>query len=857
MLDPTTVGSPDFGRLFDATLDGQIYAQPLVAGGVVLVATETNQVYALEPATGAVLWSRDLGTPWNPLDLNCRDLVPSIGVTGTPAVDAATNTAYLVSKTYVSGSSGAAQWLAHALDLGTGAERDGFPVVIAGAASNAPSKVFDAGHQMQRPGLLLMNGVVYAAFGAHCDQGPYAGWVVGITTKGTIQTLWTTEAVANLNGAGIWQAGGGLISDGDGQILFATGNDWTSLPGPVSGRTPPATLGEAIVRLSVQPDGTLAATDFFSPASRDILNGADADIGSGAPVALPASFGSDTHRNLLVEAGKQGAVYLLDRDDLGGYMQGTAAVDRAVQIVGGGGVWSKPSVWPGDGGWLYLPLVSNCEGAADAAGCLRVYQRGLTSDGTPVLSQAGRSADSFGYGASAVVVTSTGTSSGSALLWTVWTSASGSRGWLGTEAQLRAYDAVPEGGTLRLRFLAGIGTSAKFTPPAVGAGRVYVGTRDGHVMGFGVRSEQPLRAQGIAFAPAVVGDTVMSTVHVTATTDVTIASLATSGDFSLAGETLEVPFSAKAGDSFDVGVAFHPSLEGPLVGALGATTNLGTFAIPLSGVGATAAPVLVATPSVVTFPPTPTGQMASALVTISNASASAVTITGVGTPSSPFAATGVPPAQTVLDPGAAVTVTITYAPSRPGSSSAYLSVGAGAAIAAVAVEGTALAGGRMRVQPATLDLGSVAVSTEAVGHFTVMNSGDAALTIKTSTAPTTGVFSADEGALPAGTVIAPGGQVEVTVRATPLAVGLAGDAWTLEADDGHPARHVTLAVTGSAVLPAASEALPSPTATSASPEADAPVKASAGCATGGGGPASLLAAAAMLAALLRARRARA
>ena len=188
-LDPTTVGSPDFGRLFDTTLDGQIYAQPLVAGGVVLVATETNQVYALAPATGEVVWSRSLGTPWNPLDLNCRDLVPSIGVTGTPAVDATTGTAYLVAKTYVSGSSGAATWAMHALDLKTGDERVGFPVAIGGAASNAPSRVFDPLHQMQRPGLLLMNGVVYAAFGAHCDVSPYAGWVVGVSTAGAVHAL--------------------------------------------------------------------------------------------------------------------------------------------------------------------------------------------------------------------------------------------------------------------------------------------------------------------------------------------------------------------------------------------------------------------------------------------------------------------------------------------------------------------------------------------------------------------------------------------------------------------------------------------------------------------------------------------
>ena len=336
-LDPAVVGSPYFGQIFDAALDGQIYAQPLYVNGVVLVATETNNVYALDAATGSPLWTRTLGTPFQAADLNCGDLTPTIGVTGTPAIDSASGTAYLLSKSYANGFNGAAIWYVHALDLETGDERTGFPVVIAGSASNAPSKAFDAERQMQRPGLLLMNDVVYVGFGAHCDEAPYAGWVVGISTKGYVQTLWTAEAGASLNGAGIWQSGGGPVSDGDGQILFATGNDWTSLPAPVAGHEPPATLGEAIVRLSLQPDGTLAATDFFSPGNRDTLNYADADVGSGAPIGLPETFGTSSHPNLLVESGKEGYVMLLDRDDLGGYKQGLGGDDRLLQKIGPGG----------------------------------------------------------------------------------------------------------------------------------------------------------------------------------------------------------------------------------------------------------------------------------------------------------------------------------------------------------------------------------------------------------------------------------------------------------------------------------------------------------------------------------------
>jgi len=124
-LSPGLVGGGTFGQQFSAAVDGQVYAQPLIANHTLLVATETNNIYGLDPATGAQRWTQNLGTWWNPADLGCGDLTPSIGVTGTPVVDPASNTMYLLSKTYVSGTSGPAAWYAHAVDISTGAERAG------------------------------------------------------------------------------------------------------------------------------------------------------------------------------------------------------------------------------------------------------------------------------------------------------------------------------------------------------------------------------------------------------------------------------------------------------------------------------------------------------------------------------------------------------------------------------------------------------------------------------------------------------------------------------------------------------------------------------------------------------------
>jgi outer membrane protein assembly factor BamB len=802
-LDPATVGSPYFGQIFDAPLDGQIYAQPLYANGVVFVATENNYVYALSASSGEPLWTRQLGAPFQAADLNCGDLTPTIGVTGTPAIDTATGTAYLVAKTYANGVNGVPMFYAHAFDLSTGVERDGFPIAIGGVASNDPTHAFDPTRQHQRPGLLLMNGVVYVAFGAHCDERPYSGWVVGISTHGYMQTLWSAESGAgNVNGAGIWQAGGGLVSDGEGQILFATGNDWSSLPGPIPGKTPPGALGESIVRLSVQPDGTLAATDFFSPAERDGLNQADADLGSGAPMALPDALGTAAHPHLLSQVGKSGYIYLFDRDDLGGYRQGEGGTDRVLQKLGpGGAVWSKPSVWPGDGGYVYVPVVNACS-PTDPYGCLLAFKLGASAEGTPMLTQAGSSGSTFNYGASAVVVTSDGTRSGSALLWTVWSS-----GWTGGASELRAYDAVPQDGTLALRYLAGIGTSAKFTAPAVGDGRIYVGTRDGHVIGFGVTGAPALRASGAAFAPTLVGDDAFSSVEVTAAGAVTVLGIGISGDFAVSAAAPETPFQVAVGASFSIPVVFRPTIEGAVVGTLHITTDGGSFAIPLSGVGRSKVPKLAMSPEVLTFTPVVMGNVSTQTVTITNVSGTSMTLTGIVPPAPPFSLSGID-ADAVLDAGESVIATITYAPTMPGTSSGYLSVMAGDANAAMAVEGSALMGGKLRIAPDAIDAGSSYVGTTTTAVFQLTNEGDVPIIIEKSKPPTSPVFQAvtpfDE-----GTILAPGASIEQLVRVTPALVGANTDVWQLNANDGQGLRLVTFTVNG--LMAPAAAATPTPT----------------------------------------------
>ncbi len=522
-LNPSAGGGCAFGEQWSKPVDGQVYATPVVdpgvgPNGVVLVATETNHVYGFDAVTGQELWHRsDLGPAWNPDDLDpgCTDIDPSIGITSTPAIDATTHTAYLASKTYASGPPGPGQWKTHAIDLATGAEKPNFPAVIQGSAANDPTVSFDAQRHLQRPGLLLLNGVVYAAFGSHCAIANYRGWVAGVNAStGAITTLWTNEALQPLNPnpkGGIWQSGGRLIAD-QGQILLVSGNGVVS-PVALPGATPPPTLAQAVIRLDVQPNGSLLPVDFFTPCNADPLTASNSDLGSGAPLVLPSNvFGSSP--NLLVVVGKEGTAYLLDRDDLGGYQQGPASScpegssngDDAVsrfKLPNTPGPWATPAVWPGEGGSFFVTHPTFA--GFGLTGKLTAY-RVADSGGQPTLSLAGQSGDSFGFGSSSAIITSSGTTDGSALVWVVYFPVDPGGG---VNAELRAYDTNPAGGVLTLRGSWPIGTGNKFTTPTVHDGRVYLGSRDGSANGvvraFGVTgagaTQAPARGPSTARVP--------------------------------------------------------------------------------------------------------------------------------------------------------------------------------------------------------------------------------------------------------------------------------------------------------------------------------------------------------------------
>ncbi|MDH6142828.1 hypothetical protein P3T35_004856 [Kitasatospora sp. GP30] len=479
-LSPSQVAASTFGQRFSTAVNGAVLAQPLVTAKNVIVATENNYVYGLDPASGKVNWTRQLGPAWPTSAVNCNDPAKQTGITSTPVYDPASNTVYAVDKANDGSDVQHPHWYMHAMDAGTGAERAGWPVTIQGTPTNSPGQPFEPFRSAQRPGLLLMGGAVYAGFASYCDNGPFVGSVAGVNTTSRKLTLWSTEVGSSTQEAGVWQSGGGLVSDGAGRIILTTGNGAGTGASPTKGpgNQPSGHLGESVVRLAVNADGSLTAKDFFSPVDNRSLDSHDSDFDSGGPVALPAGFGTKTHPNLLVQVGKDGRVFVLDRNNLGGMGQGPNGGDNPVSMAGPfEGIWGHPGVWGGDGGYIYTVATDTGNGHAP----LRALKYSVNGAGVPVFSSAATSSEGFGYGSGSPVVTSNGSNSGSALVWAVW---SGS-GVGGVGGELRVYNALPVNGSMHLIRSFPIGTAAKFVSPATDGGRVYVGTRDGHLVAFG------------------------------------------------------------------------------------------------------------------------------------------------------------------------------------------------------------------------------------------------------------------------------------------------------------------------------------------------------------------------------------
>lgn len=461
VLTTANVNSTKFGKRFTLSVDGEIFAQPLyvanvsVSGqgthNVVYVATENDSVYAFD-ANGSPttpLWHTSF-TSSSAVAVPCGDtgncqISPTIGITGTPVIDGTSNTLYVVAFTKENGSY--FQRL-HALDITSGAEKFGGPVVIqasvsgTGSGSSGGTVTFTPLLQNQRSALLLSKSVVYIAWASFGDLGNYHGWVMGYGDQ-SLARVSVFNDTPNGSQGGIWHSAGGLSADSSGNVFLITGN------GTFDVNTGGVDYGDSFLKLS----STLTVQDYFTPDNQSTLDADDTDLGSGAALILPKQSGSFPDE--VTGAGKEGIIYLVDRDNMGKFNTGS---NNVIQTITGAvaGYFGSPAYFNNavfySGQGDHLDRYTLTKGALSKTPASK-SPKTLTAGGTPSIS-------------------ANGTTNG--IVWVIDAS-----GKSGSTAVLHAYKASSVATELynsqqdASRDTLGKGT--RFSVPTIANGNVYVG----------------------------------------------------------------------------------------------------------------------------------------------------------------------------------------------------------------------------------------------------------------------------------------------------------------------------------------------------------------------------------------------
>ncbi len=476
ILTPANVNAGQFGLLRVLSADGLVDAQPLVVSNlavsgktrnVVYVATEHASVLAFDADDGTALVSTSLLASGETTsdDRGCGQVTPEIGITATPVIDRGAGphgTLYAVAMS--KDGSGHYYQRLHALDLVTLAEQPHSPVVVqatypgSGANSSNGSVVFDPAQYKERVGLLLLAGTVYTGWASHCDIAPYTGWIIGYDEQSLAQVR-VLNVVPNGSDGAIWQAGGGLAADAQGYVyaLVANGTFDTTLD--AAGFPVNRDFGNAFVKIATTSPAQVV--DYFAMNNDVSESSADVDLGSGAPLLLPDQQDSGgTVRHLAVGAGKDGHLYVVNRDGLGKFSATGNAIWQDLGQALPGGIWSAPAYFNGS---VYY---------ADVGGTLKAFALQQALLGATPASQSG---NTFAYPGASPAVSANGASGG--IVWAVESAT-------GQSAVLHAFDAGNLGRELyNSNQAAGgrdhFGSGNKFVTPTIANGKVYVGTPSG------------------------------------------------------------------------------------------------------------------------------------------------------------------------------------------------------------------------------------------------------------------------------------------------------------------------------------------------------------------------------------------
>lgn len=509
-LNTDNVNVDHFGKLFARDVDGQVYAQPLYVPNVkmpghgvrnvLFVATEHNSVYAYDaddPAAKAPFWTVNFGpsVPASEIYITqWTDMNEEIGITSTPVIDPASGTIYVEAKTKENGKY--FQRL-HALSISTGAEKTGSPALI---TATVPGKGYDAVDgkitfapflQLQRPGLLLLKGVVYIGFGAHADRDPFHGWIMAYDAA-TLKQVTALCLTPDGGQGSIWQAGQGLAADEAGSIYAVTGN------GTADAQTGGRDYGTSILKLQPTKDG-LTVTDWFTPSDFEVLNASDTDLGSSGPLLVPGT-------DLLISGGKSGVAYTTRRSNLGHFAKDDSQMIQRFQM-GVGHIHGSPIYYddPKNGPTVYTWSED------DHLKAFALKDNKLTT------SPISQSPDPVppGMPGGFLTISATAKTPASGIVWAS-RPLNDNANWRTVDGLLEAFDAsdlthkiwdsqmnaARDGGH---KF-------AKFCPPTVANGKVYLATFSKQIVAFGLLPGATPKVATLAVAKGPAPDTMTGTV---------------------------------------------------------------------------------------------------------------------------------------------------------------------------------------------------------------------------------------------------------------------------------------------------------------------------------------------------------
>src|SRR2546422_4679355 len=491
-LTTSNVNVQQFGNVFTLTVDGEVYAQPLVVGrvaiggghNVVYVATVNNTVYAFDGDNGKLYWQKSFTRAgWRPpktTDMtgacggNYTNFSGNIGIVGTPVIDTTSGTMYFVARS--TNGSAYVQYL-HAVSIVDGHEIAGSPKIITAAVSGTGDGSvngtipFDAQKENQRQGLTLLGGVVYVSFSSHCDWGPYHGWILGYDAA-TLQQQVVYNATPNGYAGGMWESGTGMAADAQGNLYVVTGNGTV---GDTADPTSPTNRAESALKLT--PAGsTLQVASYFTPYDYQYLNDNDLDYGGMGGFLIPNS-------GYYLTGAKDGTLYLLNKDDMGGYLPSSNQVQQVVPLGASANVHCQTAYYKGSSKeFIYIWSENDPLRAIpfDRASNLLDPQSQVVFSGVGPTGQSG----------AVLSVSSNGSKDGTGILWASY-AFSGDAEHNVSPGILRAFDAndvTKELWNNRQNVSRdGAGNYAKFSSPTIANGHVYLPTFSNRVVVYGLR----------------------------------------------------------------------------------------------------------------------------------------------------------------------------------------------------------------------------------------------------------------------------------------------------------------------------------------------------------------------------------